>query len=397
VIAAAFGVFVTGFSSIATGLNFIVTTHMLRAPGMTWFRLPLMVWAIYAVSLVMVLATPVLAMSLLLVMAERLLGVPIFNPNNGGDPLLFQHLFWFYSHPAVYIMILPAMGVVSEVITCFARRRVFGYAGMVFALLAIAVIGFMVWGHHMFVSGQSPYASLVFSFLSFIVAVPSAIKTFNWTATLYRGHISFESPMLYALGFIGLFTVGGLTGLFLASVPIDIQAHDTYFVIAHFHFIMVGGSVTAYFAGLHYWWPKITGRMYLETWARVAAIFTFFGFMMTFMPQYIMGWLGMPRRYHHYADVFQIWHVMSTGGAGILAIAYVLPLIYLPLSLIRGARAPANPWQATGLEWQTPSPPPKENFEHTPIVTTGPYEYHPAAEPGLAEMQRPHRTQTEDA
>jgi cytochrome c oxidase subunit I len=339
----------------------------------------------------------VLAMSLLLVIAERFLGVPIFSPSTGGDPLLFQHLFWFYSHPAVYIMILPAMGVISEVITCFARRRVFGYVGMVFSLMAIAVIGFMVWGHHMFVSGQSPYASLVFSFLSFIVAVPSAIKVFNWTATLYRGHISFEAPMLYAIAFIGLFTVGGLTGLFLASVPIDIQAHATYFVIAHFHFIMVGGSVTGFFAGLHYWWPKITGKMYHELWARVAAITTFLGFMLTFMPQYIMGWFGMPRRYHHYDPVFQIWHVMSTGGAMVLALAYIMPLIYLTWSILYGERASGNPWQATGLEWQTPSPPPKENFEHTPEVTSDPYCYHPVGEPGEAEMAAPHQPQSEDA
>ncbi|MCB1739030.1 MAG: cbb3-type cytochrome c oxidase subunit I, partial [Gammaproteobacteria bacterium] len=285
VIAAAAGVFVVGFSSIATGVNFITTTHLLRAPGLTWTRLPLMVWALYATSIVMVLATPVLAVTLLLVMAERLLGLPIFDPANGGDPILFQHLFWFYSHPAVYIMILPAMGVISEVITCFARRRVFGYTAMVYSMMAIAVIGFMVWGHHMFVSGQSPYASLVFSFLSFMVAVPSAIKVFNWTTTLYRGEISFEAPMLYAMAFLGLFTIGGLTGLFLASVPVDVHVTDTYFVVAHFHFIMVGGSVSAYFAGLHYWWPKITGRMYNEPCARFAAVATFVGFMVTFLPQ----------------------------------------------------------------------------------------------------------------
>ena len=299
------GVIVAGFGTIATGVNFVATVHMLRAPGMTWFRMPLFVWTIYATSLVMILATPVLAVTLLLVAADRLFGLPIFDGFRGGDPLLFQHLFWFYSHPAVYIMILPAMGVVTEVVTCFARRRVFGYATMVYAILAIAIIGFAVWGHHMFVSGQSVFANLVFSFLSFIVAVPSAIKVFNWTATLYRGQITFEAPMLYALGFIGLFTIGGLTGLFLASVPVDVQVTGTYFVIAHFHYVMVGGAVSAYFAGLHFWWPKITGRLYPEAWARFAAILMFFGFNFTFFPQFILGYLGMPRRYHSYPPEFQ--------------------------------------------------------------------------------------------
>ena len=377
VIAAALGVFIAGFSSIASGVNFIATAHMLRAPGMTWFRLPLFVWAIYATSLVMVLATPVLAVTLLLIIAERWFHLPIFNPDLGGDPLLFQHLFWFYSHPAVYIMVLPAMGVVSEVITCFARRRVFGYDFMVYAMVGIAVIGFFVWGHHMFVSGQSFYASLMFSFLSFIVAVPSAIKVFNWTATLYHGQIRFEAPMLYALGFLGLFTIGGLTGLFLASVPIDVHVTDTYFVVAHFHYIMVGGTVSAYFAGLHYWWPKITGRLYPDTWARFAAILMFFGFNFTFFPQFIAGYLGMPRRYHVYAPEFQIYNVLSSAGAAVLAAAYLLPLGYLAWSLIWGARAGRNPWDATGLEWRTSSPPPRENFVRVPRVDKGPYQYHP--------------------
>jgi cytochrome c oxidase subunit I len=380
VLSAAAGVVVVGFSSVITGVNFIATTHMLRAPGMSWFRLPLFVWAIYATSLVMVLATPVLAMTLILVMAERWLDLPIFDPSRGGDPLLFQHLFWFYSHPAVYIMVLPAMGVVSEIIACFARRRLFGYTFMVYALMAIAVIGFFVWGHHMFVSGQSAYANAVFSFLSFMVAVPSAIKVFNWTATLYRGSIVFEAPMLYALGFLGLFTIGGLTGLFLATVPIDIHVTDTYFVIAHFHYIMVGGTVSAFFGGIHFWWPKITGRLYPELWARFAAVLMFFGFNLTFFPQFVMGYLGMPRRYHVYPPEFQPYHVLSTGGAVLLGVAYFLPLGYLVWSLRHGARADANPWDAKGLEWQTGSPPPTANFLVPPVVGDA-YDYHPKEGP----------------
>ncbi|HET7299975.1 MAG TPA: cytochrome c oxidase subunit I [Oleiagrimonas sp.] len=362
------GVFVTGFSTIFTGINFLVTTHSLRTPGMTWFRLPLFVWAMYAVSLVMVLATPVLAMTLALIGLERGMGVGVFDPALGGDPLLFQHLFWFYSHPAVYIMILPAMGLVSEVISCFARRRVFGYKFMTWSMLAIAVIGFMVWGHHMFVAGMSVYAGMVFSLLSFIVAVPSAIKVFNWTSTLHKGDISFESPMLYVLGFVGLFTMGGLTGLMLAAPALDVPLTDTYFVIAHFHYVMVGGSVMAYIGGIHYWWPKVTGRLYPEGPAKFSAILMFVGFNLTFFPQYILGYDGMPRRYHSYAPQFQTLNVLSSAGASILAISYLLPLLYLLWSLRYGRKAGNNPWQARGLEWQTTSPPPENNFRHPPVV-----------------------------
>ncbi len=377
VVLAVTGVFVVGFSSILTGLNMIVTIHRLRAPGMTWFRLPLFVWSIYATSLILVLATPVLAMTLLLIAIERIGGIGIFDPSMGGDPLLFQHLFWFYSHPAVYIMILPGMGVVSEIIPCFARQEIFGYRFMAYALLAIAVIGFLVWGHHMFVSGQSMYAGLVFSLLSFLVAVPSAIKVFNWTTTLYKGCISFTAPMLYAIGFIGLFALGGTTGLFLATLAVDVHVHDTYFVVAHFHYIMVGGMVMAYFGGLHFWWPKMTGRTYSERWAQAAAIITFFGFNLTFFPQFLLGYLGMPRRYHAYPEEFEFLNVLSSAGASLLAVGYLLPLFYLARSMLRGESAPVNPWDATGLEWQTSSPPPVENFTTPPVVTQPPYQYTP--------------------
>jgi cytochrome c oxidase subunit 1 len=381
VIAAAAGVFIVGFSSILTGINFIVTIHKMRAPGMTWFRLPLFIWSMYATAIIFVLATPVLAMTLFLLAIERFAGVGVFDPALGGDPLLFQHLFWFYSHPAVYVMILPAMGVASEIITCFARKNVFAYRSMAFAVLAIAVIGFLVWGHHMFVAGTSVYSSIVFSILSFLVAIPSAIKVFNWTATLYKGSIHFEAPMLYLLGFVGLFTVGGMTGLFLASLAHDLHLHDTYFVIAHFHYIMVGGSVMAFLGAIHFWWPKITGRMYSDRWARFAAIVVFIGFNLTFFPQFVLGYLGMPRRYHEYPPEFQVLNVLSSAGASVLAVGYLLPLLYLLWSLKYGPRATANPWGATGLEWQTSSPPPVDNFASIPIVTAPPYQYEPPEGP----------------
>lgn len=375
VILAASGVFIVGFSSILTGLNFIVTTHTMRVRGLRWMRLPLFVWANYATSLIMVLATPVLSVTLLLIGLERGLGIGIFDPALGGDPLLFQHLFWFYSHPAVYIMILPAMGVVSEIIACFARNPVFGYVGMVVSILAIALFGFVVWGHHMFASGQSLYAGILFSFFTFLVAVPSAIKTLNWTATLYRGQIRFSAPMIYALSFLGLFAIGGLTGVFLAALALDVHLHDTYFITAHFHYIMVGGAVTAYLGGLHFWWPKLTGRLYPEIWARVAALALFIGFNLTFYPQFLLGYAGMPRRYHDYPEAFQVLHVLSSLGAGVLAIGYLLPLVYLFWSLRRGTPAPPDPWHATGLEWRTNSPPPVHNFHRPPTVDEAPYAY----------------------
>jgi cytochrome c oxidase subunit I len=377
VTAVAIGVFITGFSSILTGLNFIVTIHKMRAPGLTWFRMPLFLWAMYATSIIMVLGTPVLAITIFLLALEHLFHVGIFSPALGGDPLLFQHLFWFYSHPAVYIMILPAMGVVSEIIACFSRKRIFGYKIVAFSSVAIAVLGFLVWGHHMFVTGQSVYAGLIFSLLSFLVAIPSAIKVFNWTATLYKGSISYEAPMLYALGFIGLFTMGGLTGLFLASLATDVHLNGTYFIVAHFHYIMVGGAVMGYLGGIHFWWPKISGRKYPNMWAGIAAVIIFIGFNLTFFPQFILGYLGMPRRYAFYPAEFQVLNVMSSAGATVLGVGYLIPLIYLIWSMRYGPIAEPNPWGATGLEWKTASPPPTENFAEIPVVTEEAYAYAP--------------------
>ena len=377
VITAALAVFVSGFSSIFTGLNFIVTIHRMRAPGMTWNRLPLFVWAHYATSIIQVLGTPVVAIAIVLVALERLFHLGIFNPALGGDPLLFQHLFWFYSHPAVYIMILPGMGIVSEIVCCFSRKRVFGYQAMAMAVLGIAVVGFLVWAHHMFVAGISVYAALIFSLLSYFVAVPSAIKVFNWTATMYKGSITYQTPMIYAFGFIGLFTIGGLTGLFLACLGVDVHVTDTYFVVAHFHYIMVGGTIMAYMGGMHFWWPKISGKLYPEFWGKLSAMIVFIGFNLTFFPQFILGYMGMPRRYWDYskAPEFQILNVLSTAGASVLAVGYLMPMIYFLWSMRYGKPAPDNPWNAAGLEWMTSSPPTTFNFEKEPIVTWEAYNY----------------------
>jgi cytochrome c oxidase subunit 1 len=375
VVASGLGIFIAGFSSILTGLNFIVTIHRMRAPGMTWFRLPLFVWAHYATSMLQVLGTPVIAVTLFLLVLERGLHIGFFDPAYGGDPVLFQHMFWFYSHPAVYIMILPSMGVVTEIVTTFSWKKPFGYTFIAFSSIAIAVFGFIVWGHHLFVSGQSVYAGMVFSILSYVVAIPSAIKVFNWIATMYKGSVRVTAPMLYALGFIGLFTIGGLTGLFLASLGMDVHLTDSYFVIAHFHYVMVGGAIMGFMGGLHLWWPKMSGRMYNEAAARVAAIIIFVGFNLTFFPQFILGYLGMPRRYHVYPPEFQVLNVLSSAGASILGVGYLIPFCYLLWSLKYGPIAPPNPWGATGLEWQTASPPPTENFEVTPVVTEEAYTY----------------------
>ena len=386
------GVFLAGFGSIFTGINFLVTIHKMRAPGMTWFRLPLFVWAMYATSLIQVLGTPVVAITLLLVAVERTFRIGIFDPNLGGDPILYQHLFWFYSHPAVYIMILPAMGVISEVLSAFSKRRVFGYHFVAFSSLAIAIIGFLVWGHHMFSTGQSMYAGIVFSFLTWIVAIPSAIKIFNWMATIWKGRVHWDTPMLYALGFMGLFVIGGLTGLHLAAMATNVHLTDTYFIVAHFHYVMVGGAIMGYLAALHFWWPKMTGRMYPEGWGKLAAMLVFVGFNLTFFPQFILGYMGMPRRYHSYPEEWAVLNVLSTAGSSVLGFGYLLPVIYLTWSLKFGkVVAERNPWGARGLEWELVDPvPDPHNFERIPIVTRPAYDYaHPEEPTAFIPKPRP--------
>jgi cytochrome c oxidase subunit 1 len=342
---------------------------------MTWFRMPLFCWAHYASSIMMVLGTPVVAITIVLLALERLVGIGIFDPSIGGDSLLFQHLFWFYSHPAVYIMLLPSMGVISEIMSCFSRKRVFGYSAVAFSSVAIALFGFFVWAHHMFIMGISNYSALVFSLLTMLVAVPSAIKVFNWTSTLYKGSITFSAPLVYALCFIGLFVIGGCTGVFLGTLGMDVHLTETYFIVAHFHFVMVGSVIMGYLGGLHFWWPKMTGRMYPEGLAKIAAITIFIGFFFTFGPQFVLGYMGMPRRYAMYPPEWQVLNVMSTAGASVMGLGYLLTILYLLWSLYFGAEAGDNPWRAFGLEWQTSSPPITQNFERTPVVTYEAYDY----------------------
>lgn len=374
VIPAAFGAFILGFSSIFTGLNFIVTVHKLRPPGMTWFRLPLFVWALYSTAVIQVLATPVIGITLLMLIVERVVGLGIFDPALGGDPVLFQHFFWFYSHPAVYIMIVPAFGVISEIISAFSRKQVFGYKFIAMSSVAIALLGFLVWGHHMFTSGQSVLAGTIFSAITYLIAIPTAIKMFNWIATMYKGRIHLDTPMLYALAFLWVFAIGGMTGVFLSAMSVDVHLHDTYFVVAHFHYVMMGGAITAFMGGLHYWWPKFTGRMYNEGLGRVSALLVFVGLNVTFFPQFVMGTRGMPRRYYNYLPEFQSLHQLSTIGAFILGLGFLLTAGYLISSIKRGKKAAANPWGATTLEWMCSSPPPYYNFHHEPEINRGPYE-----------------------
>jgi len=369
------GAFVLGLGSILTGINFIVTTHTLRAPGLTWHRLPLFVWAIYATSVIQVLATPVLGMTLLLVTVENVFGFGIFDPARGGDPILFQHLFWFYSHPAVYIMVLPAMAVVSEVIQTFARKNMFGYKAVAYSSLGIAFVGFFVWGHHLFTSGQSAFDSGVFGVLSMFVGLFTAVKVFNWTATLYKGAIQVSAPFVYIVGFLFYLVFGGMTGIALATVSLDVHWQDTYFVVAHFHFVMAAGTVMAFLAALHYWWPKMFGKTYAERPALVGGFLVIFGFAATFVPQFLLGNMGMPRRYYSYPERFWPLNVASTAGASLVAIGFLIVLVNLVVSLAWGRVAGPNPWGSKGYEWNTPSPPDKENFPGTPVFTHGPHEY----------------------
>ncbi|MEL6498640.1 MAG: cbb3-type cytochrome c oxidase subunit I [Planctomycetota bacterium] len=388
VIAMILAVFVLGFSSIFTGLNFIVTVHKLRAPGMGWFDMPLFIWALYATSIIQVLATPVIGVTFLLLLFERLFQIGIFDPGLGGDPVLFQHFFWFYSHPVVYVMILPAMGIISEVLAVHSRKRLFGYRAIAFSSLAIAAVSFLVWGHHMFTS-QGELAATIFSALTFLVAIPTAVKVFNWIATLYKGSIALTTPMLYAMQFLFLFSIGGLTGLPLGALSTDLHLHDSYFVVAHFHYVMFGGTVIAFLAGIHHWWPKMFGRMYNEFWAKIASLIVFVGFNMTFFTQFFLGTQGMPRRYASYVDDFQLLHQISTVGSFILAAGFFVHLFVFIHSLVVGERAGQNPWGGLTLEWETDPVPLEHNFRHEPVVRHGPYDFESVVPPGCDEKEFP--------
>ncbi len=374
VVAATSGAFILGFSSIFTGINFLVTINTMRAPGMTWFKMPLFLWSLYSTSIIQILATPVLGITLLMLIAERIMNIGIFDPKYGGDPVLFQHFFWFYSHPAVYIMILPGMGVISELIAVYCRKRIFGYSFIAFSSVAIALLGFLVWGHHLFTSGQSSVVTLIFSAITFTVAIPSAVKVFNWLATMYKGSIVLTTPMCYAMSFIFLFGIGGLTGLFLGALSTDIHLHDTYFIVAHFHFVMVGGTLTAMLGGVFHWWPKMFGRMYSDFWGRVSCLLVFCGFNLTFFPQFVMGSRGMPRRYARYDPEFVAFHQWSTFGAFVLGIGIVVAIVTLVVSARSGRRCSGNPFGAATLEWQSSSPPSFHNFDHK-IVLNDPYDF----------------------
>jgi len=372
---AVFAAFVLGFSSILTGLNFVTTIHRLRAPGMHWFRMPLFVWSLYATAWVQVLATPILAVTLMLVMLERIVGLGLFDPARGGDPILYQHLFWIYSHPAVYIMILPAMGVASEIIPTFSQQKIFGYKAIAFSSLAIAFVGYLVWGHHMYTSGMSDTARWVFSLLTFLVAVPSGIKVFNWVATLYKGAIDLAPPMLYTLSFIFLFMIGGFTGLISGALATNLHIHDTAFVVGHFHYVMFGGTGFMLFAALLHWFPKMFGRMVPARPMWLAWWLMFVGFNGLYFPMLILGWIGMPRRYYDYLPQFQPLHVASTIGSWVLVAGLAIFFVTLWRARRHGDIAPANPWGGSTLEWQIESPPPVENFHRIPVIEGGPYEY----------------------
>jgi cytochrome c oxidase subunit 1 len=382
-----FGIFILGFSSIFTGLNFIVTAHTLRAPGLNWMKMPLFVWGIYATSIIQILATPVLAITLLVVAVERFAGFGMFDPARGGDPVLFQHMFWFYSHPAVYIMVLPAMGVISETVCAFSRKNPFGYKAIAMSSVGIAFVGFFTWGHHMFVAGQSTFDAGAFGILSMLVGIFTAIKVFNWVGTMYRGAISFKTPFAYICGFLYFIVFGGMTGIALATTSLDIHWHDTYFVVAHFHFIMVGASVMAFLGALHYWFPKMFGKTYPEGWGLVAASLIILGFNATFIPQFLLGNYGMPRRYYQYPEHFQALNVASTAGSTLLGFGFLIILIYLLIALRWGPRCEQNPWGSKGFEWLTASPPPTHNFDEIPTITQMPHDYRTHEPPGVIRVE----------